>query len=159
MKDCDDVHKKMFLDLHLWLPNDILLRADKMTMACSLEGRAPYVDLEVWSTARSLDSKYDVDGDETKAAFRKAALRHVPKEWTDREKLGYPIPLSDWLTEEKYYSQVKKCFEQDYVAEFFDQEQLLGWLEDHYQKTADNSKKIYTVYSFLIWYDQFFLQR
>ncbi len=159
VKDYPEVHKKMFLDMHLWLPNDILLKADKMTMAHSLELRVPFLDREVWKIARTLDAKYDVEGHETKMAFRKAALTHIPSEWADRKKLGFLVPFRVWLTEEKYYSQVKKYFEQDFVATFFDQELLLKWLDDHYQKKANNCRKIYTVYSFLLWYEQYFLLR
>ena len=76
VKDQDDLHKKLFLDMHLWLPHDILLKADKMTMAHSLELRVPYLDKKVWELARSIDSKYCVDGMETKKCL--PYLRPLP---------------------------------------------------------------------------------
>lgn len=159
VKDCDDIRKKMFLDMHLWLPNDILLKADKMTMAHSLELRVPYLDREVWNLARTIDTKYAVEGRETKRAFRKAALSHIPTNWANRKKLGFLVPFKVWLTEDTYYNRVKKYFQQDFVGEFFDQKQLLTWLDDHYHKKANNCRKIYTVYSFLLWYEQYFILR
>ena len=87
--------------MHLWLPHDILLKADKMTMAHSLELRVPYLDKKVWELARSIDSKYCVDGMETKKAFRTSALSHIPMDWAKRKKLGFLVPFRVWLREDK----------------------------------------------------------
>lgn len=159
VQGCDDIRKKMFLDMHLWLPNDILLKADKMTMAHSLELRVPYLDREVWNLARTIDTKYAVNGLETKTAFRKAALSHIPQNWAKRKKLGFLVPFREWIKEEKYYKRVKEYFKKDFVSEFFDQKLLLQWLDEHYAKKANNARKIYTVYSFLLWYEQYFVLR
>ena len=159
VKDQDDLHKKLFLDMHLWLPHDILLKADKMTMAHSLELRVPYLDKKVWELARSIDSKYCVDGMETKKAFRTSALSHIPMDWAKRKKLGFLVPFRVWLREDKYYNKVKEMFQKDFVSEFFNQELLLKWLEDHKNKVGKYHRKIYTVYSFLLWYEQYFVLR
>ena len=159
VKDQDDLHKKLFLDMHLWLPHDILLKADKMTMAHSLELRVPYLDKKVWELARSIDSKYCVDGMETKKAFRTSALSHIPMDWAKRKKLGFLVPFRVWLREDKYYNKVKEMFQKDFVSEFFNQELLLKWLEDHKNKVGNYHRKIYTVYSFLLWYEQYFVLR
>ena len=137
VKDQDDLHKKLFLDMHLWLPHDILLKADKMTMAHSLELRVPYLDKKVWELARSIDSKYCVDGMETKKAFRTSALSHIPMDWAKRKKLGFLVPFRVWLREDKYYNKVKEMFQRDFVSEFFNQELLLKWLEDHKNKVGN----------------------
>ena len=159
VKDQDDLHKKLFLDMHLWLPHDILLKADKMTMAHSLELRVPYLDKKVWELARSIDSKYCVDGMETKKAFRTSALSHIPMDWAKRKKLGFLVPFRVWLREDKYYNKVKEMFQKDFVSEFFNQELLLKCLEDHKNKVGNYHRKIYTVYSFLLWYEQYFVLR
>ena len=159
VKDQDDLHKKLFLDMHLWLPHDILLKADKMTMAHSLELRVPYLDKKVWELARSIDNKYCVDGMETKKAFRTSALSHIPMDWAKRKKLGFLVPFRVWLREDKYYNKVKEMFQKDFVSEFFNQELLLKWLEDHKNKVGNYHRKIYTVYSFLLWYEQYFVLR
>lgn len=159
VKDMDELHKKLFLDMHLWLPNDILLKADKMTMAHSLELRVPYLDKEVWALARSLETKFCIDGQETKKAFRASALTHIPMDWAKRKKMGFPVPLRVWLREDKYYNKVKEMFERDFVSEFFNRDILLTWLEEHKNKVRNNQRKIYTVYSFLLWYEQYFVLR
>ena len=159
VKDQDDLHKKLYLDMHLWLPNDILLKADKMTMAHSLELRVPYLDKEVWDLARTLETKFCVDGTEMKKAFRTSALAHIPADWAKRKKMGFPVPVRVWLREDKYYNRVKEMFEKDYAAEFFNQKLLLKWLEDHKNNLANNQRKIYTVYAFLLWYEQYFVLR
>ena len=159
VKDHDEIRKKMFLDMHLWLPNDILLKADKMTMAHSLELRVPYLDREVWALARSIDTKYDVEGQTTKKAFRKAALSHIPNEWARRKKLGFLVPFRVWLKEDAWYKQVKEYINKDFAGEFFDQKMLNRWLDDHKKGKANNARKIYTVYAFLLWYEQYFILR
>lgn len=159
VKDADEIRKKMFIDMHLWLPNDILLKADKMTMAHSLEGRVPYLDKEVWALARTIDTKYAVREGQAKKAFRTAALTHIPEEWAKRKKLGFMVPFRVWIKEEKYYNIVKECFMRDYVSDFFNREILLKWLEDHYTGKDNYARKIYTVYAFLLWYEQYFVIR
>lgn len=159
VKDQDDLHKKLYLDMHLWLPNDILLKADKMTMAHSIELRVPYLDKEVWNLARTLESKFCVEGTDVKRAFRASALSHIPADWAKRKKMGFPVPLRVWLREDKYYNKVKEMFEKEFTAEFFDQELLLKWLEDHKNNRGNYQRKIYTVYSFLLWYEQYFVLR
>ena len=130
-----------------------------MTMAHSLELRVPYLDKKVWEVARTLDSSLCVDGQETKKAFRASALNHIPMDWAKRKKMGFPVPLRVWLREDKYYKRVKEMFERDFVSEFFDQAVILKWLEDHKNKVGNYQRKIYTVYAFLLWYEQYFIVR
>lgn len=159
VKDQDDFHKKLYLDMHLWLPHDILLKADKMTMAHSLELRVPYLDREMWKLARTLPTDYCVDGKHSKKAFRAAALARIPADWAKRRKLGFLVPFRVWLREDKYYNRVKEMFQRDFTAQFFNQELLLRWLAEHKAQVANHHRKIYTVYSFLLWYEQYFILR
>ena len=152
-KGLSELKKKQYLDMHQWMPGDILLKADKMTMAHSLELRVPLLDKELMGVAEQVPTKYLITDENTKYAFRQAAGRHLPKEWYDREKLGFPVPIKKWLREEKFYKYVRSVFERDYVSQFFDQDALLKMIDDNYAGKTDDRRKIWTVYSFLTWYD------
>lgn len=156
VKGCDDLTKKLYLDMNLWLPGDILLKADRMTMAHSLELRVPYLDKEVWEVARTLTSKQKMNGRNTKRAFRVAAFRHIPEEWAKRKKAGFMVPFRVWIKEDRYCEKVKEVFQRDYAAEFFDTEKLMILLDEHKNGVKNNARKIYTVLSFLIWYGEYF---
>ncbi len=153
----DELHKKLYLDMRLWLPNDILLKADKMTMAHSLELRVPYLDKEIWALSRTLPTDLMVQGEETKLAFRKAAESVLPTEWAERPKKGFPVPLRVWLRDEKYCAIFREMFEQPFAADFFDQELLLSMLEEHKEGKRMHQRELYTVYSFLLWYQIYFV--
>ena len=157
VKGRDELHKKMYLDMHLWLPNDILLKADKMTMAHSLELRVPYLDRKVWSYARTLPSNLLLDDHQTKTVFRKSSDKVLPEEWVKRKKKGFPVPIRQWLWEEKYASKFREMFNQPFASEFFHTDILLQWLKDHQEKKANNQRKLYTVYAFLLWYKAYFV--
>lgn len=159
VKDADTLHKKMFIDLTIWLPHDIFLKADKMTMAHSLELRVPYMDKKVWGFARTISSAHCVDDTITKKAFRTAALRKIPSQWAKRKKLGFMVPFRVWIKQDQYYAKVKEMFEKDFAGQFFNQAMLLSWLEDHRNGKGLYQRKIYTVYSFLLWYEQYFILR
>ncbi len=156
VKGCDELTKKLYLDMKLWLPNDILLKADKMTMAHSLELRVPYLDKEVWRVARTLTSPQKMKGRQTKRAFRAAAFRHIPEEWANRKKAGFMVPFRHWIKEEKYYNAVLSAFKSDAAREIFDSEKLVKMLDEQKNGAKNNARKIYTVYAFLIWYGQYF---
>ncbi len=157
VKDKDDILKKMYIDLNFWLPNDILLKADKMSMANSVELRVPFLDKNVWNLSKKIPTKYLVRNGETKKIFRDVANNVIPEEWAKRKKLGFPVPFGNWIKEKKYYNIVKETFNADYAKEFFDISKINKLLDDHYNQKASNGKKIYTVFTFLIWYKRFFL--
>jgi len=159
VKDCDDLTKKLYLDMNLWLPGDILLKADKMTMAHSLELRVPYLDREVWQVARTLTSAQKMKGRHTKRAFRAAALSHIPSDWANRKKAGFMVPFRVWIKEDRYYDRVRAMLSRDFAAEFFDADRLLAMLDEHKAGKKNNARKLYTVYAFLIWYEQYFILR
>ncbi|MCL1924579.1 MAG: asparagine synthase (glutamine-hydrolyzing) [Defluviitaleaceae bacterium] len=154
-KNYDDITKMQFLDLHMWLVGDILLKADKMSMAHSLEVRVPFLDKEVYNLARTLQTKDRVTKTKTKKAFREAAEKHLPKENAEKKKLGFPVPIRHWLRQEEYYEKVKEAFASETANKFFNRAELIKLLEDHKKKT-DNSRKIWTIYMFLIWHNEFF---
>lgn len=157
VKGKSELDKKQYLDLNLWLPGDILLKADRMSMAASLELRVPFLDKYVMEQAQSLPHEYKINGENTKYIFRKAANKTLPDEWADRKKLGFPVPIKFWLREEKYCDTVKSYFESDYAKEFFDTDMLLKLLDDHYTGKSNEQRKIWTVFTFLVWYKRFFI--
>ena len=153
----EEVNKMQYLDVHQWMPKDILLKADKLTMASSLESRVPLLDIEMMKLAQSIPTKYLINQNNTKDVFRQASNRHLPEAWANREKLGFPVPIKAWLREDLGYKQVKALFEMDFVREFFDQDKIIQLVEDHHNGTADLQRKIWAVYSFLTWYKVFFI--
>ena len=156
----DDLTKMQYLDLHLWQPLDILRKADRMTMANSLELRVPYLDREVWAVARAIPSSQKMRGKTvTKYPLRMAAVPLLPDDWVKREKKGFPVPFIAWLREDRYYHWAKDLISQGYVAGFFDQQYLLDLLEQHRSGKAKTHRKLYTVLSFLIWYQVYFPER
>ena len=160
IEGADDLTKMQYLDLHLWQPLDILRKADRMTMAHSLELRVPYLDREVWAVARAIPSSQKMRGKTmTKYPLRMAAVPLLPDDWVKRDKKGFPVPFIAWLREEKYYNWAKDLISQDYVAEFFDQKYLLELLDAHYSGRAKTHRKLYTVLSFLIWYQVYFPEK
>lgn len=157
VKNKDDIQRKMYIDLNFWLPNDILLKADKMSMANSVELRVPFLDKEVWNLSKKIPTKYFVKDNQTKYIFRDIAHEVIPEEWSKRKKLGFPVPFGKWIKEEKYYNRVKETFNSSYAKEFFKLDEINKLLDDHYNNTSSNGKKIYTIYTFLIWYKRFFI--
>ena len=156
VKDKDPVTKMQFVDLNAWMVGDILLKADKMSMANSLELRVPFLDKEVMALAQRIPLKYRVNSENTKYAMRKAALRRMPEKWAGKKKLGFPVPTRVWLKEDKYYNIVREKFTGEVAEKFFHTEQLVKLLDDHKNGKADNSRRVWTVYTFLVWYDQYF---
>ncbi|MBR6708987.1 MAG: asparagine synthase (glutamine-hydrolyzing) [Clostridia bacterium] len=150
VKGKDELTKKQYLDLCLWMPGDILLKADKMSMAHSLELRVPFLDREVMALAQTIPARYRITEKGTKYVLRQAANRTLPDEWATRPKKGFPVPIRFWLREERWYKLVREIFSADYAAEFFDRDALLRLLDDHYQGSVNNGRKIWTVYTFLV---------
>ena len=152
----DDVTKMQYLDINMWMVGDILLKADRMSMANSLELRVPFLDKEVFKVAASLPTKLRCNKHNTKYAMRKAAVRHMPEATAEKEKLGFPVPTRVWLRDEKYYNIVKTKLTGKTAEKFFNTDILVRWLDEHFSGKEDNSRKVWTIYVFLIWYDIYF---
>ena len=156
VKDKDDVTKMQYIDINFWLIGDILLKADKMSMAHSLEVRVPFLDRKVFDVARTIPTKYKVNDKNTKYAMRMAAHKYLPDMVAEKKKLGFPVPIRIWLKDEKYYNIIKKAFNSKAAKKYFNTSELMKYLDDHKAGKADNSRKIWTVYMFLVWYEDFF---
>lgn len=152
----DDISKMQYLDINLWMVGDILLKADRMSMANSLELRVPFLDKKVFDVAKIIPSRLKVNNKNTKVALRKAASKHLPKFTAEKKKLGFPVPIRVWLREDKYYKAVKDMFNSKIANEFFNTDVLNKYLELHFAGKKDNSRKIWTIYIFLVWYNIYF---
>ncbi len=168
VSDQDDVTKMQYLDLHLWMTGDILLKADKMSMAHSLELRVPFLDKELMQIAEQIPSRFRVTHrvatDDhtpytTKYAMRLAAKRDTPSETANtavKKKLGFPVPIRVWLKQDDCYHTVRTAFVSPDAERFFHTDKLTQMLDDHKNGKCDYSRKIWTVYMFLVWYQVYF---
>lgn len=152
VRDKDDVAKMQYIDIHFWLIGDILLKADRMSMAHSLELRTPLLDVEVCNMAMRLPTEYKVGKKGTKLLFRAAAAKRLPKETAEKKKLGFPVPIRVWLKEDWAYNKVKQAFESAKGADYFNKKEIIRLLDEHKSGKKDNSRKIWTIYIFLVWY-------
>jgi len=153
----DDVTKMQYIDINFWAAGDILLKVDRMSMANSVEIRTPFLDKEVFGVAATVPMNYKVNQAATKYAFRMASKNVLPEESASRRKLGFPVPIRVWLREEKYYNLVKDAFNSAAAEQFFKSDKLMDILEAHKSGKADYSRKIWTVYTFLVWHRVYFL--
>lgn len=156
VKDKDTVTKMQYLDINMWLMGDILLKADKTSMANSLELRVPFLDKKVMELAQKIPLKCRVNTVTTKLALRLAAEKTLPELTAKKDKLGFPVPIRVWLKEDKYYNIVKDMFTSPAAEKYFDTNALITLLDTHKNGKADVSRKIWTVYTFLVWYNQYF---
>lgn len=156
VKYLNDIAKMQYIDTNFWLQGDILLKADKMSMAHCLESRVPFLDVRVFEYAKTLPIDFRCDKQATKKAFRIAAKRHIPEATANKKKLGFPVPIRVWLKEDKYYNKVLSILTGEAAQKFFDTDILKQLMEEHKAGKADNSRRIWTVYVFLIWYKVYF---
>ena len=153
--ELDEVTRMQHLDMYFWLVGDILLKTDKMAMAHSLESRVPFLDKEVFKLASTLPTSMKVNNSQTKLALRAASRKAIPQDWAEKQKLGFPVPLESWLREDRYYNRIHEAFTSDAAEEFFNTNKLVQLLDEH-KSGANNSRKIWIVYMFLIWHQVFF---
>lgn len=154
VSDKDDITKMQYIDFNFWLIGDILLKADKMSMANSLEVRVPFLDRPLIDYALKLPVEFKTDKNKTKKIFRDIASEVLEDKVSNKKKLGFPVPIRVWMREEDTYKKIKALFEKD--NKFFKTKKLIKLLEEHKKGKKDNSRKIWTVYVFLLWYEIFF---
>ena len=158
--DLDEPTQLQYVDMHTWMIYDILLKADRMSMANSLELRVPFLDKKMLELSTRIPTRFRADcaTETTKKALRSAAIKQLPERTANKKKLGFPVPLSDWLREDKYYNKVKAAFQSDIAEKFFVTKELMKLLDDHKAGKARNMQKIWSFYTFIVWYDQFFVK-
>ena len=152
----DDTTKRQVIDFYYWLVKDFLHAVDRNTMMFSLEARTPFLDDEVYEVARTLPLKAKINKETTKPALREAAKSVIPNESYKKKKLGFPVPLREWIREDDLYNKIKVEFESDTAKEFFDQKKIIKMLEAHRNRKKDCYKKVWTIYTFLVWYKVYF---
>ena len=153
-KEYDYVSTMQYIDLYTWLQGDILQKADKMSMAASIELRVPFLDKEVLEVASNLALEQKISKDNTKVLLREAFKDIVPEHISYKKKLGFPTPIRVWLKDE-LGSIVKETIKNADVDEFINKEYAFKLLDEHIKGTKDNSRKIWTIYSFCLWYEVF----
>lgn len=152
----DEASRMQYIDLLHWLPGDILQKADRMSMAHSLELRVPYLDREVFDLARRLPAAYKQKGQISKYLFRKAAGQHLPSSNSRRRKLGFPVPLGSFLNSPNGSRNIRQAFDSPAAHRFFQPEALQELLERRGCGRFKANRKIWAVYAFLIWYQIYF---
>ncbi|MBR1764680.1 MAG: asparagine synthase (glutamine-hydrolyzing) [Ruminococcus sp.] len=155
----DPLTKMSDVDIQIWLEGDIYLNVDKMSTAAGLEIRMPLTDRRVFDIASRLPSKYKVNAEQNKVAFRTAAAKVLPEEIAFRKKLGFVVPIRYWLADERYNGDVREKFKSDYAAKFFDLDAIGAIYDEYVGGNSDNWRKIWTIYTFLVWYEEYFIKR
>lgn len=155
-KNYSNIDKMQAIDINFWLMKDILLKADRMTMASSIEGRVPFIDKEVFKVASHLPFDYKVTKENTKVALRAAAKEVIPTEAYKKRKLGFPVPVREWIKEGDFKEEVEKTLNSDVANKYFNTKIINKMFEEHVNGKKDNYRKIWTIYTFIKWYQVFF---
>ncbi|WP_295087793.1 asparagine synthase (glutamine-hydrolyzing) [Ruminococcus sp.] len=155
----DPLTKMSDVDIQIWLEGDIYLNVDKMSTAFGLEIRMPLTDLRIFDIASRMPSKYKVNDETNKVAFRTAASKVLPDEIAFRKKLGFIVPIRIWLADERYNADVRAKFKSDMAAQFFDLNEINAIFDDYVGGNSDNWRKVWTIYTFLVWYEEYFVKR
>ena len=151
-----DSAKMQYIDIHTWLPGDILAKADKMTMANSLELRVPFLDIEIAKLSEGIPEKLKYKDGQTKYILRKAMKDILPEETAGRKKLGFPIPIKEWLKDQKTSSEILAVIlENDFIKTHFDLDYIRKLSLDHMNLVTDNARKIYLLYVLALWHEVF----
>ena len=153
----DEPTALQYADMKTWMMYDILLKADRMSMANSLELRVPFLDIKMLELVLKIPTRFRAHDEVTKVALRSAAIKQLPERTANKKKLGFPVPLNDWLREDKYYEKVKKAFLSDISEKFFNTNELMKLLDEHKSGKNGNMQKIWSFYTFILWYEQFFV--
>ncbi len=152
----DPLTKMSDVDIQLWLEGDIYLNVDKMSTACGLEIRMPLTDLRIFDIASRMPSKYKVNETQNKVAFRTAAAKVLPEEVAFRKKLGFIVPIRIWMADDRYNQDVRARFRSASADKFFNIDEINKIFDEYIGGNSDNWRKIWTIYTFLVWYDIYF---
>lgn len=155
----DPLTKMSDVDIQIWLEGDIYLNVDKMSTAAGLEIRMPLTDTRIFDIASRLPSKYKVNEEQNKVAFRTAAAKVLPEEIAFRKKLGFIVPIRIWMADERYNQDVQKKFHSEMAEKFFHVDEINAIFEDYIGGNSDNWRKVWTIYTFLVWYEEYFVKR
>lgn len=159
MEGLDPLTKMSNIDIQIWLEGDIYLNVDKMSEAAGLEVRMPLTDLRIFDIASRMPSKYKVNEEQNKVAFRTAAQKMLPEEIAFRKKLGFIVPIRIWMADDRYNQDVRAKFHSEMVEKFFNVEEINTIFDEYVGGNSDNWRKVWTIYTFLVWYEEYFVKR
>ncbi|MBQ3933208.1 MAG: asparagine synthetase B [Lachnospiraceae bacterium] len=155
----DPLTKMSNVDIQIWLEGDIYLNVDKMSTAAGLEIRMPLTDRRVFDIASRMPARFKVNEEQNKVAFRTAAAKVLPDEIAFRKKLGFIVPIRIWMADDRYNQDVKAKFNSEYAAEFFDVDEIKKIFDEYVNGNSDLWRKVWTIYTFLVWYEEYFIKR
>lgn len=159
MEELDPLTKMSNIDIQIWLEGDIYLNVDKMSEAAGLEVRMPLTDLRIFDIASRMPSKYKVNEEQNKVAFRTAAQKMLPEEIAFRKKLGFIVPIRIWMADDRYNQDVRAKFHSEMAEKFFNVEEINAIFDEYVGGNSDNWRKVWTIYTFLVWYEEYFVKR
>ena len=148
--------QRQMIDYYFWLVRDFLHAVDRNTTMFGIEGRTPFLDTKVYEVASILATNTKIDKLTTKIALRKAAETVIPNESYKKKKLGFPVPLREWVREDDLYNDIKAKFASKVADKYFDTKKINKLLEDHKNGKKDCYKKVWAIYTFIVWYNQYF---
>jgi asparagine synthase (glutamine-hydrolysing) len=155
----DPLTKMSDVDIQIWLEGDIYLNVDKMSTAAGLEIRMPLTDRRIFDIASRMPSRFKVNEEQNKVAFRTAAAKVLPEEIAFRKKLGFIVPIRIWMADERYNQDVQRLFHSDIAEKFFDVDAINAIFDEYVGGNSDNWRKVWTIYTFLVWYEEYFVKR
>lgn len=155
----DPLSKMSDVDIQIWLEGDIYLNVDKMSTAAGLEIRMPLTDTRIFDIASRMPSKYKVNREQNKVAFRTAAAKVLPDEIAFRKKLGFIVPIRIWMADDRYNQDVRAKFRSEMAEKFFNVDEINAIFDEYIAGNSDNWRKIWTIYTFLVWYEEYFVKR
>ena len=155
----DPLSKMSDVDIQVWLEGDIYLNVDKMSRAAGLEVRMPLTDMRIFDIASRMPSKFKVGETENKVALRTAAAKVLPQEIAFRKKLGFVVPIRIWLADERHNGDVIRLFDSDIAEKFFNKNEIKAIFDEYIGGNSDNWRKVWTIYTFLVWYEEYFVKR
>lgn len=155
----DPLSKMSDVDIQIWLEGDIYLNVDKMGTAAGLEIRMPLTDTRIFDIASRMPSKYKVNEEQNKVALRTAAAKVLPADIAFRKKLGFVVPIRVWMADDRYNVDVRAKFRSETAAKFFDLDEINAIFDEYIGGNSDNWRKVWTIYTFLVWYEEYFIKR
>lgn len=154
----DPLTKMSDVDIQIWLEGDIYFNVHKMSEAAGLEIRMPLTDMRIFDIASRIPSRYKVNSEQNKVAFRTAAAKVLPEEIAFRKKLGFIVPIRIWMADDRYNQDVREKLHGASAEKFFHVEELEAIFDDYVGGNSDNWRKIWTIYTFLVWYEEYFVK-
>ena len=155
----DPLSKMQDIDIQIWLEGDIYLNVDKMSEAAGLEIRMPLTDRRIFDIASRIPSKYKLTEEQNKVAIRMAAAKVLPEEIAYRKKLGFVVPIRIWMADERFNQDVQAKFHSEMAEKFFNVEEINAIFDEYIGGNSDNWRKVWTIYTFLVWYEEYFVKR